>query len=244
MKEKLAQGKYFAYMHSNTKGLNEFMSDNNKRDASQGYIAIDGPKNSKGDKSTFTGGSIGGWTNTFITKKTEEPQKAMELITYLTSKYGNMVTTFGIEGETYDLVDGKVKYSKETEDLKNSDIAKFDKTVGLGSYWFTTDSAYTLSMGEEPATSIRQMVDWASDKMEPRFEIEDIDPTPGTSLARNLTTINTNRVQAIVKVFEAKTEKEGKEIWDAFLTSRDNDNFEAITKERNKNMEENINRLK
>lgn len=244
MKEKLAQGKYFAYLHTNTKGLNEFMSDNNKRNPEQVYIAVDGPKNSAGDKSTFSGGAIGGWTNTFITKNTKEPQKAMELLTYLTSKYGNMVTTFGIEGETYELVDGKVEYAKETEELRNSDIAKFDKTVGLGSYWFTVDSAYTLSMGEEPATSIRQMVEWAGDKMETRFEIEDIDPTPGSSLARNLTTINTERVQAIVKVMEAKDEATGKQIWDDFLANRDNNNFEAITKERNEKMAENIDRLK
>ncbi|OTE89253.1 hypothetical protein B1K96_31035, partial [Escherichia coli] len=70
----------------------------------QTYIAVDGPKNSNGDDSTFTGGNIGGWTQTFITTSTKEPQKAMELLTYLASEYGTMVTTFGIEGETYNLV--------------------------------------------------------------------------------------------------------------------------------------------
>ncbi len=244
MKEKLSQGKYFAYLHSNTKGLNEFMSNNNKRNKDQEYIAIDGPKNSAGDDSAFTGGTIGGWTNTFITNQTKEPQKAMELLTYLTSKYGNMVATFGIEGETYELVDNKAVLSEETEALRNSDIAKFDKTVGLGSYWFTIDSAYTLSMGEEPATSIRQMVRWADDKLAPRFEIEEIDPTPGTSLARNLTTINTDRVQAIVKYLEATDEKAGKQVWDDFLASRDNNNFEKITKERNDKLADNVKKLK
>jgi len=59
MKEKLGQGRYFAYLHTNTKGLNEFMSDNNARNPEQTYIAVDGPKNSNGDDSTFTGGNIG-----------------------------------------------------------------------------------------------------------------------------------------------------------------------------------------
>lgn len=244
MKEKLSQGKYFAYLHNNTKGLNEFMSNNNKRNGDQEYIAVDGPKNSAGDDSTFTGGTIGGWTNTFITKNTKEPQKAIELLTYMASEYGNMVTTFGIEGETYEIVDGKVEYAKETEELRNSDIAKFDKTVGLGSYWFAVDSAFTLSKGEEPATSIRQMVEWAGDKMAPRFEIEDIDPTPGTSLARNLTAINTERVQAIVKVLEAEDEAAGKKVWEDFLANRETNKFEEITTERNKNMTENVEKLK
>ena len=220
------------------------MSNNNKRNADQEYIAVDGPKNSAGDDSTFTGGTIGGWTNTFITKNTKEPQKAIELLTYMASEYGNMVTTFGIEGETYEIVDGKVEYAKETEELRNSDIAKFDKTVGLGSYWFAVDSAFTLSKGEEPATSIRQMVEWAGDKMAPRFEIEDIDPTPGTSLARNLTAINTERVQAIVKVLEAEDEAAGKKVWEDFLANRETNKFEEIKTERNKNMTENVEKLK
>lgn len=148
MKEKLGQGRYFAYLHTNTKGLNEFMSDNNARNPEQTYIAVDGPKNSNGDDSTFTGGNIGGWTQTFITTSTKEPQKAMELLTYLASEYGTMVTTFGIEGETYNLVDGVVEYSEETEALRNSDIARFDKEIGLGSYWFVGNDNYAIQMGQ------------------------------------------------------------------------------------------------
>lgn len=243
MKEKLGQGRYFAYLHTNTKGLNEFMSDNNARNAEETYIAVDGPKNSKGENPTFSGGNIGGWTQTFITTSTKEPQKAMELLTYLASEYGTMVTTFGVEGETYNLVDGKVEYSKETEDLRNADIAKFDKTVGLGSYWFVGNDNYAIQMGQKPATSIRQMVEWASDKLAPRFEIEDIDPKTGSE-ARNLTKINTERVQALVSLIQAKSEDEGKQIWDNYLASRDNNGWDKIVDHRNEKIQENIEKLK
>lgn len=243
MKEKLGQGRYFAYLHTNTKGLNEFMSDNNARNPEQTYIAVDGPKNSKGDNPTFSGGNIGGWTQTFITTSTKEPQKAMELLTYLASEYGTMVTTFGVEGETYNLVDGTVEYSKETEDLRNADIAKFDKTVGLGSYWFVSNDNYAIQMGQKPATSIRQMVEWAADKLAPRFEVEDIDPKSGSE-ARNLTKINTERVQALVALIQAGSEEEGKTIWDNYLASRDNNGWENILKYRNDKITENVEKLK
>lgn len=243
MKEKLGQGRYFAYLHSNTKGLNEFMSDNNARNPEQTYIAIDGPKNLAGEDSTFSGGSIGGWTQTFITKDTTDPQKAIELLTYLASEYGTMVTTFGVEGETYNIVDGKAVYSEETEALRNSDIARFDKEIGLGSYWFVSNDNFAVQMGQKPATSIRQMVDWASDKLAPRFEVEDIDPKTGPE-ARNLTKINTERVQALVNFIQAGSEEEGKEIWNTFLQNRENSNWTSIVEQRNEKITENIERLK
>lgn len=243
MKEKLGQGRYFAYLHTNTKGLNEFMSDNNARNPEQTYIAVDGPKNSKGETSTFTGGNIGGWTQTFITTSTAEPQKAMELLTYLASEYGTMVTTFGVEGETYNLVDGKAVYSEQTEALRNSDIARFDKEVGLGSYWFVGNDNYAIQMGQQPATSIRQMVEWAQDKLAPRFEIEDIDPKTGSD-ARNLTKINTDRVQALVNFIQAGSEEEGRKIWEDYLQARENNGWDKIIEYRNERITENIEKLK
>ena len=242
MKEKLGQGRYFAYLHTNTKGLNEFMSDNNARNPEQTYIAVDGPKNSNGDNPTFSGGNIGGWTQTFITTSTEEPQKAMELITNLTSHYGTMVATFGVEGETYNIVDGQVEYSEETEALRNSDIARFDKEVGLGSYWFVLDDNYAIEMGQKPATSIRQMVEWAADKVAPRFETEDMNPTTGSE-GRNLTQLNIARVQALAAYIQAPTAEEGRQIWEDYLASRENYGYSQILEYQNAKIAENLQKL-
>ncbi|UUX33874.1 type 2 periplasmic-binding domain-containing protein [Fundicoccus culcitae] len=242
MKEKMTQGRYFAYLHTNTKGLNEFMSTNTARNAEQTYIAIDGPKNSNGDDPTFNGGGIGGWTQTFITNDTQEPQKAMELITYLTSHYGTMVAAFGIEGETYNLVDGQVEYTEETEALRNSDIATFDKTVGLGSYWFTLDDNYAMSMGQVPATSIRQMVDFNNPYAAPRFELEDWDPKTGSE-QRNLVQLNTARVQALAAFIQSGTAEEGRAVWDSYLASRENYGYSQIVEYRNNKIAENLQRL-
>ena len=243
MKEKLSQGKYFAYLHTNTKGLNEFMSDNNARNPEQTYIAVDGPKNSKGEDSTFSGGAIGGWTETFITKSAKDPQKAIELLTYLASEYGTTVTVFGIEGETYNVQDdGTFVYTEETENLRNSDIARFDKEVGLGSYWFVQNDNYALEMGQKPATSIRQMVEWSSDKVAPRFEIEEIDPKKGADV-RNLSKMNNERVQALVSYIQAETPEEGSQIWDTYLQNRENYGFEQIVEYRNEKIAENEKKL-
>ncbi|KRM27629.1 type 2 periplasmic-binding domain-containing protein [Schleiferilactobacillus harbinensis] len=244
MKEKMTQGTYFAYLHSNTKGLNEFMADNNRRNPKQTYIAVDGPKNSKGQEPQFTGGSISGWTNTFITKNTKEPQKAMELLTYMASKYGTMVTTFGVKDKTYTMKDGQAVLTPDVEALRNKDAATYDKKQGMGSYWEVADDPYAISMGEKPATTISQMVEWASNKVAPRFEVENIDPTPGTALARNLTAINTDRVQTLVKVIKAGSKSEADKIWKDFLARRKNNNWDEIVKTRNEQVAKNIKKLK
>ena len=158
------------------------------------------------------------------------------------SEYGTMVTTFGIEGETYNLVDGVVEYSEETEALRNSDIARFDKEVGLGSYWFVGNDNYAIQMGQKPATSIRQMVEWSQDKLAPRFEIEDIDPRTGSE-ARNLTSINTARVQALVNFIQADSEEAGRQIWEDYLQERENNGWSAIVDYRNEKIAENIEKL-
>lgn len=242
-KEKLSQGKYFAYLTSNTKGINESMSHNNKRNAEQNYVAIDGPKNSKGETSKFSGGNIGGWTQTFITTSTKDPQKAMELLTYMTSKYGTMVTAFGTEGKTYNMENNKAVFTEDTLNVRNNDIAKFDKEYGMGSYWQVGNDNYAIEMGQKPSKTIEQMVDWASDKLAPRFELEDINPKSGSS-ARNLTKINNQKVQALVSVIEAKSDKEGKKVWDDYLASRNNNGWDKIVDFQNDKVNENIKKLK
>ncbi|MGX7418034.1 ABC transporter [Carnobacterium gallinarum] len=244
IKEKLQQGAYFAYMHTNVVGLSEFLSDNNKRNPAEEYIAIDGPKNSNGKPSFFNGGGISGWTNTFVTKETKEPQKAMEIITYLASEYGNMVQSFGIEGETYNLVDDKAVLTKEILDLKNNDFAAFNKEIGTDTYWFVADSSFAQGKGNEPSASIKDIVAWSSDKLEPRFETENIDPVAGTRMARDLTTMNTDRVQAIVAFIQAKDKKIGEKAWTDFMATRDNNGWKEITDTRNEAIKANNERLK
>jgi len=203
-------------------------------------VVVDGPKNSNGSPHTFSGGGIGGWTNTFITTSTIEQQAAMQVLTYLVSEHGNMVNSFGIEKETYEMVDGKPVFNEAVADLRDHDFARYNKEIGTGTYWFVADAAFAIAMGEEAVAPIRDMVNWASQFAVSRFEMEDIEPEPGSRLARNLTTIDTERVQAIVAVIQAPDDETGKQIWQDFLESRHLDNWEDIVEYRNEKMAQNL----
>lgn len=243
-KEKLIQGRYFAFLHNNARGLAEYMSKNNARNPKETYIAVEGPRNSKGEKPTFAGGTIGGWTETFITRSTKEPQKAMELLTYMISDYGTMVTEFGVEGQTYTLDNnGKAVYTEATEQLRNTDFNKFQEVIGIGNYWLVSNENYAISKGLKPATTIRQMVAWSADKLAPRFELEDIDPSKGF-MSRNLLKLNTSRVQAIVAFLQAPTSQAGRKIWQDYLKNRDKYHYQEILDYRNQQIAKNFEKMK
>ncbi|MDY2550549.1 hypothetical protein ABE902_04620 [Enterococcus casseliflavus] len=86
------------------------------------------------------------------------------------------------------------------------------------------------------------MVEWSQDKLAPRFEIEDIDPRTGSE-ARNLTSINTARVQALVNFIQADSEEAGRQIWEDYLQERENNGWSAIVDYRNEKIAENIEKL-
>lgn len=42
-----------------------------------------------------------GWMQSYITKNCKDPAKSIQLFTYLLSEEGQILTTYGIDGETY-----------------------------------------------------------------------------------------------------------------------------------------------
>src|SRR5262249_11737044 len=68
---------------------------------SQQYIAIDAIKSTAGKRPVLQQAGISGFMPTYITHSTKGPQSAMELFTYLQSDYGQLLTSYGLEGTTY-----------------------------------------------------------------------------------------------------------------------------------------------
>lgn len=58
-------------------------------------------------------------TDTFISKDCKKPEVAMKFLDFLWSEEGRRMTTFGIEGDTYTMVDGKPVFTDKV--LKNAE---------------------------------------------------------------------------------------------------------------------------
>lgn len=160
IEEKAAQGRYFCMLYQNW----DMQAPQNAlyaKDPNSIYIAVDGPKNSKGDDPVLAGGGIAGWTVTLISKNCKNPERAIQFLTYLISEEGQMDTNFGIEGETYTIENGIPKLTKEIADLDKNDKNKQETEIGVQyTYWMLMDTAWQAQWGAEYAPSLEQPQLW------------------------------------------------------------------------------------
>lgn len=75
-------------------------------------------------------GYLAGW-GIGITKDAEDPVAAIKFLDYLASEEGQILQNWGIEGEHYDLVDGKRVIPEEEMKVRNTD-ANYVKKTGIG----------------------------------------------------------------------------------------------------------------
>ena len=68
----------------------------------------------------------------------------------------------GVEGETFDYVDGKPVVKEEVCALLNADRAEYDKRYGADNmYWMLQDDVMQLKWAQEPAEPLRQISEWS-----------------------------------------------------------------------------------
>lgn len=116
MTEKISRGQYFCmlYQYSDMTTEQRSLWDQNPDMA---YMAVDGPRNSNGDDPVLTGIGIDGWTVTLISKNCRDPEKAIELMTYMISEEGQKLTLLGKEGMDYTWQDGQAILTDSTHKL-------------------------------------------------------------------------------------------------------------------------------
>jgi len=234
MHERIGLGTYFAYLTQNVFDAGEALGINTERNPDQTYIPINGPRNLAGDPHTFPAGGLGGWTQTFVTVATNDPQSAMQVVSYFASDHGNLVTAFGVEGETFDMVDGLAVLRPE--------VAEDPGEYGFGPFWMLRNLAFLNRVGYQPGESVREIIRHSQNYNVARLEFASIDPTEGL-LQSHLGYIETARAQAVVGVIQAPDEAAGRQIWQEFLDSRDDLSFDEITEYRNERLRQNRARL-
>lgn len=69
-----------------------------------------------------------------ITVDNPDPVRTIKFLDYLASEEGQILVNWGVEGETYDIVDGKRVLKPEVQELRKNDANAFKKTTGIGNY--------------------------------------------------------------------------------------------------------------
>jgi putative aldouronate transport system substrate-binding protein len=243
--EKVASGKYATIMASGIPQLNGTLQKNIATNPTQKYIAVDGPMSTVGNEPALNQTGISGWSVTYISKKVKDPQKAIQLYTYLLSEEGQFLTTYGIEGETFEFnADGKAVLLPEVAELRDSNPEEYKKKHRLGEFWFFGHDTFAVDHGDnKPSEAIGQMQEWAKGKLKPQFITENTDPDQGTAEARSLTNVNTFWATTLATLLRAKDDKQFDKILADYKKFLDDNNHDAIVEVRNEKMKENAEKL-
>lgn len=160
LEEKMAKGRYFCllYQGSDIQASQKILNANNPESI---YIAVDGPKNSNGDDPVLPSTGINGWTITFISKNCKNPERAIAFMSYLISEEGQKKIFLGVEGVTYDEVDGKYVIKPEVQELLNTNREEYDRIYGADdAYWMLQNNVMQSEWLEETDPLIRALKEW------------------------------------------------------------------------------------
>lgn len=243
--EKVARGHYATMFASGVPQLASTLQKNIATNPQQKYIAVDGPKSTVGNEPTLNQTGISGWSVTYVTKKAKDPQKAIQLMTYLLSEEGQYLTTFGVEGETFEFnADGKAVLKEEVIQLRNDNPDEYKKKYRLGEFWFFGHDTFGMEHGEnEPVEATVQIMDWAKGKLKPQFLIENAEPDQGTAEARSLTNINSFWATTLANLLRAKDDAQFDKLLADYEKFLEENNFEAIVEARNEKIKKNAEKL-
>lgn len=235
MEEKLEEGRYFCMIYQYTDMLSQQKALYAKNPESA-YIAVDGPKNSRGDDPTLTTTGINGWTVTLISKNCREPERAIAFLDYLMSERGQMLTFLGVEGETYDMVDGKPVLRDDVKELLDTDREAYDRIYGAdNAYWMLQDLVMQLQWKQEPSAAVSQLKEWSYQYAVYNGQYDALLPA-GTRGAAAQDKINRLWGDTLPRLLLAPSEEEFDRILEAFTEEREQLGFAEVTAEETKYM--------
>ncbi|CAM4303864.1 sugar ABC transporter substrate-binding protein [Saccharibacillus endophyticus] len=242
--EKVKVGKYAAMLLDGTPqqsgNLQIFMTAN----PDKAYMAIDGPQSTKGNEPTLNQSGITGWMATYVTKKAQDPAKAIQIYTYLLSEEGQMLMNYGIEGETYEkTADGKIELLPEIKKLQKDDADRYKKDYRMGEFMFFGHDKHKALSDDAFPESVKQMQEWGEGKLVPHFLLENINPDQGTAEARALTAINTKWNTTLVSMIRAKDDATFDAVLNEYRSFLEQNRWADIVKIRSEKMAANKEKL-
>ncbi|MCR5213812.1 MAG: extracellular solute-binding protein [Eubacterium sp.] len=161
--EKILKGRYFCMFYQWT-DMEDQQKEIYEKNPERVYMAVDGPRNSNGDDPVLPISAVQGWTVTLISKKCKDPEKAIEFMTFLMSEEGQKLTYLGVEGKTYDMVDGRPVIKEEVKELLERDRNEYNSKYGAdNTYWMLQDNIMQLKWQQDLIPPVQQMKEYTYD---------------------------------------------------------------------------------
>ena len=242
MNEKVAEGRYFCMLYQRT-DIADQESTLYEKNPDSIYIAVDGPKNSKGDDYVLPTNAINGWTLTLISKNCKHPDRAIAFLDYMMSEEGQKMISLGVEGEMYDWVDGKAVLKDEVKKLLTTDRKKYDEVYGADdAYWMLQNNVMQLDWMPEKQYPLNQMEEWTYPYTRYLGEYE-VTKQDDSEMSRINSRIDKLWGKTLPRLLLAKSDEEFDQLFETFVEERETLGYSQLVKDHQKTMEENKKRL-
>lgn len=227
MEEKVAKGRYFCMIYQYT----DMATQQKELYASHPeriYMAVDGPRNAAGNDHTLTTTGINGWTVTLISKNCEHPERAIAFLDYMLSEQGQFRIMLGVEGETFDYVDGKPVVREEVNQLLNTDRVEYDRIYGAdNAYWMLQNNVLQLQWRQELREPLKQIIEWSYPYAVYNGQYDSFLPN-GSEEAYEDGKIEALWSKTLPELLMAESEERFDEIYAQFLKTRDEYGFAHV----------------
>lgn len=242
MNEKVAEGRYFCMLYQRT-DIADQESTLYEKNPDSIYIAVDGPKNSKGDDYVLPTNTINGWTLTLISKNCKHPDRAIAFLDYMMSEEGQKMISLGVEGEMYDMVDEKAVLKDDVRKLLTTDRKKYDELYGADdAYWMLQNNVMQLDWMPEKQYPLNQMEEWTYPYTRYLGEYE-VTKQDDSEMSRINSRIDKLWGKTLPRLLLAKSDEEFDQLFETFVEERETLGYSQLVKEHQKTMEENKKRL-
>ena len=182
----------------------------------------------------------------YISQKTKNPAKAIQVFEYLLSDYGQILTNFGIEGDTFNYIDGNkeaVSWTDAAAKIQSDDLTKWQKDYRIGEFIQFGHDRFKAYNKASYVKAVWQQQAWGEKYLTPRFKMENISPEPGTQEARALSAITTKWQTTLVSLIRAKDTAEFDKTLASFKQFQKDNKIKEINVIRDKNIKNNMKKL-
>jgi len=176
-------------------------------------------------KTTYGGRSSLGWDAITITKKNKNPERTMKFMNFLTSEEGQYLLMWGIEGQHWDMKDGKHTPRPEVLQSFKDDWNAYTKESGIRKWtWFIKNgngsdgTPYDLAGRFERGAVDKMALKNLSDSVYDSVLFDGLGPQGGTPEALNEQKVNDIVKQALTKAIMAKSPEDANSIFDKMLS--------------------------
>lgn len=151
----------------------------------------------------------------------KDPARAIRFLSYLISEEGQKDLYLGIEGQTWETVDGKEQFLPEVAEVLKRDRGEFDRKYGASvKFWMLMDNPMFAQWESELESPFKEMTEWTYPYAVSYAQYDNIDPLPFEKEGIIGAKLGTLFGKTLPELIMAKSDSEFENLWNEMQQKR------------------------